>query len=64
MKIDIEIHKNVVYLDWVSFFTDFASSMVTTLLPLYVVYILNEGGGWRAAMFLRRGGDTLKEIMQ
>ncbi len=37
------IKKNVVYLGWVSFFTDLASSMVTTLLPLYVVYILQEG---------------------
>lgn len=37
------INKNVVYLGWVSFFTDLASSMITTLLPLYVVYILNEG---------------------
>lgn len=37
------IDKNIIYLGWVSFFTDFASSMVTTLLPLYVVYILNEG---------------------
>jgi len=39
----LNINKNIVYLGWVSFFTDFASSMVTTLLPLYVVYILNEG---------------------
>ncbi|HFD87939.1 MAG TPA: MFS transporter [Gammaproteobacteria bacterium] len=37
------INKNVIYLGWVSFFTDFSSSMVTTLLPLYVVYILDEG---------------------
>jgi len=43
MKIDIKINKNIVYLGWASFFTDFASSMVTTLLPLYVIYILNEG---------------------
>jgi MFS family permease len=27
---------------WVSFFTDMASSMVTTLLPIFVVYVLNE----------------------
>jgi len=39
----LNINKNIIYLGWVSFFTDFASSMVTTLLPLYVVYILNEG---------------------
>ena len=37
------IDKNIIYLGWVSFFTDFSSAMVTTLLPLYVVYILNEG---------------------
>jgi len=37
------IDKNIIYLGWVSFFTDFASAMVTTLLPLYVVYILNQG---------------------
>lgn len=37
------MNNNIIYLGWVSFFTDFASSMVTTLVPLYVVYILNEG---------------------
>ena len=37
------IDKNIIYLGWVSFFTDFSSAMVTTLLPLYVVYILNQG---------------------
>ncbi len=37
------IDKNVIYLGWVSFFTDMASSMVTTVLPLYVVYALHEG---------------------
>jgi MFS family permease len=37
------IDKNIIYLGWVSFFTDFASSMVKTLLPLYVIYILHEG---------------------
>jgi MFS family permease len=37
------IDKNVIYLGWVSFFTDMASSMVTTLLPIFVVYVLNEG---------------------
>lgn len=37
------IDKNIIYLGLVSFFTDFASAMVTTLLPLYVVYILNQG---------------------
>ena len=37
------MNKNIVYLGLVSFFTDMASSMVTTILPLYVVYILNDG---------------------
>jgi len=37
------INKNIVYLGWVSFFTDFASSMVTILVPVYVVFILQQG---------------------
>ena len=37
------INKNVIYLGLVSFFTDMASSMVTTLLPIFVVYVLHEG---------------------
>ncbi|QOP43446.1 MFS transporter [Sulfurimonas sediminis] len=37
------IDKNVVYIGWVSFFTDMSSNMVTTLLPVFVVYVLNEG---------------------
>ena len=37
------IDKNVVYLGWVSFFTDMSSSMITTLLPVFVVYVLHEG---------------------
>jgi MFS family permease len=37
------IDKNVIYLGWVSFFTDMASSMITTLLPIFIVYVLNEG---------------------
>ncbi len=37
------IHKNVIYLGLVSFFTDMASSMVTTLLPIFVVYVLHQG---------------------
>ncbi len=37
------INKNVIWLGWVSFFTDMASSMVTTLLPIFVVYVLHEG---------------------
>ncbi len=37
------IDKNIFALGWVSFFTDMASSMITVLLPIFVVYILNEG---------------------
>jgi len=37
------INKNIIALGFVSFFTDMASSMVTTILPLYIVYVLNEG---------------------
>ncbi len=37
------IDKNVIYLGWVSFFTDMAASMITTLLPIFVVYVLKEG---------------------
>ena len=37
------IDKNVIALGWVSFFTDMASSMVTTLLPIFVVYVLHDG---------------------
>ncbi len=38
-----DINRNIVALGWVSFFTDMASSMVTTLLPIFVVYVLHEG---------------------
>ncbi len=37
------INKNVIALGFVSFFTDMASSMITPILPLFIVYILNEG---------------------
>ena len=37
------INKNIVYLGFVSFFADMASSMVTTLLPIFMVYVLHEG---------------------
>jgi MFS family permease len=37
------IDKNVIYLGWVSFFTDMSSNMITTLLPIFVVYVLHEG---------------------
>ncbi|MEA3352446.1 MAG: MFS transporter [Campylobacterota bacterium] len=38
-----KINKNIIALGWVSFFTDMSSSMVTTLLPIFVVYVLHEG---------------------
>ncbi|MDX1808139.1 MAG: MFS transporter [Sulfurospirillaceae bacterium] len=37
------IDKNIIYLGWVSFFTDMASNMVTTLLPIFIIYVLHEG---------------------
>ncbi|WP_297433149.1 MFS transporter [Sulfurimonas sp.] len=37
------IDKNVIYLGWVSFFTDMASNMITTLLPIFIIYVLHEG---------------------
>lgn len=37
------IDKNIIYLGWVSFFTDMASNMITTLLPIFIVYVLHEG---------------------
>jgi MFS family permease len=37
------INKNIIALGFVSFFTDMASSMVTTNLPLFIVYTLHEG---------------------
>jgi len=36
------IDNNVIAMGWVSFFTDMASAMVTTLLPIFVVYVLHE----------------------
>ena len=36
------INKNIIALGFVSFFTDMASAMVTTLLPIFVVYVLKE----------------------
>ena len=38
-----KIDTNIIYIGWVSFFTDMASAMVTTLLPIFVVYVLDEG---------------------
>jgi len=37
------INKNIIALGFVSFFTDMASAMVTSILPIFIVYILNEG---------------------
>jgi len=37
------MNKNIIALGFVSFFTDMASSMVTSILPLFVVYVLHEG---------------------
>ena len=37
------INKNVVMLGLVSYFTDFASAMITPILPIFVVSILHEG---------------------
>jgi MFS family permease len=37
------INKNIIAMGFVSFFTDMASAMVTTILPIYIVYILNDG---------------------
>jgi MFS family permease len=37
------IDRNIIYLGFVSFFTDMASSMITIVLPLFVVYVLQEG---------------------
>ena len=38
-----DIDKNIVWLGWVSFFTDMASAMVNPILPIFVVSILHEG---------------------
>ncbi len=37
------MNKNIYYLGLVSFFTDFASAMITPVLPIFIVYILNDG---------------------
>ena len=37
------MNKNIYYLGIVSFFTDFASAMITPVLPIFIVYILNDG---------------------
>ena len=38
-----KINKNIIALGFVSFFTDMASNMVTTILPIYVVFSLHNG---------------------
>ncbi|MBU0632333.1 MFS transporter [bacterium] len=38
-----KINKNVVMLGLVSYFTDFASAMITPILPIFVVTVLHEG---------------------
>ena len=37
------MNKNIIALGFVSFFTDMASNMVTTILPIYVVFSLHNG---------------------
>lgn len=37
------MNKNIYYLGFVSFFTDLASAMITPILPIYIVYVLNDG---------------------
>ncbi len=37
------MNKNVYYLGVVSFFTDFASAMITPILPIFIVYVLHDG---------------------
>ncbi len=37
------VNKNIIALGFVSFFTDLSSSMVTSILPLFIVYSLQEG---------------------
>ncbi|MDD2357864.1 MAG: MFS transporter [Thiovulaceae bacterium] len=37
------INKNVVMLGVVSYFTDFASAMITPILPIFIVTVLHEG---------------------
>ncbi len=37
------INKNIIALGFVSFFTDMASSMLTSILPIFIVYVLHQG---------------------
>ena len=36
------MNKNIIYLGFVSFFTDFASAMINPILPIFVVFYLHE----------------------
>ena len=42
-KEDEKIDKNIIYLGLVSFFTDFSSSMINPILPIFIVSILHSG---------------------
>ena len=37
------VNRNIVALGFVSFFTDMASAMVTSVLPIFIVYVLDQG---------------------
>ncbi len=37
------VNKNIIALGFVSFFTDMASAMVTSVLPIFIVYVLDQG---------------------
>ncbi len=37
------VNKNIIALGFVSFFTDMASAMVTSILPIFIVYTLDQG---------------------
>ena len=37
------INKNIIALGFVSFFTDLASAMVSSILPIFIVYVLHQG---------------------
>lgn len=37
------VNRNIIALGFVSFFTDMASAMVTSVLPIFIVYILDQG---------------------
>ncbi len=37
------VNRNIIALGFVSFFTDMASAMVTSVLPIFIVYVLDQG---------------------